>query len=208
MVRPVSRAGLVTLAVLSLLAACDKRQPAAPAAPTAPAVTPTTTPAVPTVPASDSNVLTADGLGLIRVGQTIGEVQTSSGEPEIPIAAPNDCNIFHPSRAPAGVMVMTEEGRVTRVTLGTGSTIKTAQGFGVGSAAVAIKGALGGGVIVQPAKYETAPAQDLYAWSTGGSTDYVTDPNARGIRYEVGTDGKVKSVHAGGPSIQLAESCG
>ena len=209
MIRPsVIRIAGTSLAAMALLAACNDRQAAAPAAPaTAPATPPVVTPAQ-TRPAGPSTMLSADGLGLIRIGQTIGEVETSSGAPAAPIADPTGCNIFHPSRAPDGVKVMTEEGRVTRITLGDGATVKTERGFGVGSDSTAIKAALGGGVIVQPAKYDPAPAQDLYVWSTGGSTSYVTDPNARGIRYEVGTDGKVKAVHAGGPSIQLAESCG
>ena len=63
------------------------------------------------------------------------------------------------------------------------------------------------GAIAQPAKYDPAPAEDLFVWANGGSTAYVTDPNARGVRYEIGADGKVKAVHAGGPSIQLVEGC-
>jgi hypothetical protein len=190
------------LAPVLILTACGQPKPAdkteAPATP-APAAAPAPV---------DPNLLTPDGIGPIRIGQTIGEVQALSGMSDTPIAAPGECNIFHPSRAPAGVVVMTEMGHVTRITLHEGAAAKTDKGFGVGSEGSAIKAAYGGGVIVQPAKYDPAPAQDLYVWAKGGSTAYVADPEARGVRYEVGTDGKVKAVHAGGPSIQLAESCG
>ena len=199
---PLKFYALTSFAVLAL-AACGEPEPAekaqTPASPANAAVE---------SPPANPNLLTAEGIGPIRVGQTIGEVQAISGAPETPIAAPDECNIFHPSRAPAGVFVMTEMGRVSRVTLRDGSTAKTDKGFGVGADASAIKSTYGGGVIVQPAKYDPAPAQDLFVWAKGGSTSYVTDPDARGVRYEVGTDGKVKAVHAGGPSIQLAESCG
>jgi hypothetical protein len=189
------------LAPVLILAACDKPAPAEKAE--APATT------APVAPAPvDPNLLTPDGIGPIRIGQSVGEVQALSGMSDTPIADPSGCNIFHPSRAPAGLVVMTELGHVTRITLHEGAAPKTDKGFGVGSEASAIKAAYGGGVIVQPAKYDPAPAQDLYVWAKGGSTTYVADPEARGVRYEVGTDGKVKAVHAGGPSIQLAESCG
>jgi len=35
----------------------------------------------------------------------------------------------------------------------------------------------------------------------------VTDPNARGIRYEIDGDGMVSMIHVGGPAIQLVEGC-
>ena len=195
---------LTTVAVLApvlVLSACDRSKPAEKAE--SPAAT---APAEPTP--IDPNLLTPDGIGVIRIGQSIGEVQALSGMSDTPIADPSGCNIFHPSRAPVGLVVMAEQGHVTRISLHEGATVKTARGFGVGSEGTAIKAAYGGGVIVQPSKYEPAPAQDLYVWAKGGSTQYVADPEARGVRYEVGADGKVTAVHAGGPSIQLAESCG
>ena len=35
----------------------------------------------------------------------------------------------------------------------------------------------------------------------------VQDANARGLLYEVGGDGKVRAIRAGGPSIQYVEGC-
>ena len=40
-----------------------------------------------------------------------------------------------------------------------------------------------------------------------GPGGYVSDEAARGITYEIGTDGKVQSIFAGGPAIQYVEGC-
>ena len=202
---PLRLVSFAALAAPLVLAGCNRAERvAAPEA--SPAIAESAAPA--SSPAISANTLTADGLGAIRIGQTVAEVEAAVGAPATPILKPEDCNIFHPARAPEGVFVMTEEGRVTRISLRQGASVQTDRGFGVGAEASAITAAYGGGVVAQPAKYDAAPAEDLFVWVKGGSTAYVTDPTARGVRYEVGTDGKVKTIHAGGPSIQLVENCG
>jgi hypothetical protein len=195
---------LASVAVLAL-AACNEPKPAAPEAPaTAPV------PAE-SVPAADPNVLTAEGLGALKIGMTLAEVVATSGADSQPNAVggadPVACDEFHPARAPEGVTVMIEQGVLTRISLIRDAAVKTDRGFGIGAQGSAIKATYGGGVIAQPAKYDPAPAEDLFVWARGGSTSYVTDATARGIRYEVGADGLVKAVRAGGPSIQLVEGC-
>lgn len=210
MVRIVRPAGLVTLMLATALVGCDQLQPqktSEPAAP-APAAAPAAgTPATPATPL----ILTAQGWGPLGIGMTKTLVIEALGPDATPAtvggAEPGLCEQFRPQRAPAGTLVMIENGRLSRISLVEGSTLKTERGFGVGSTAAEIKAAYGGAVVSQPHKYEAAPAEDLFVWSNGGSTAYVQDPDARGIRYEIGTDGKVKAVHAGGPSIQLVEGC-
>lgn len=189
---------------LLTLAACDQRKAAAPS------------PAAPSTEASvsqpvASNVLTADGLGPARIGMTRADLAKAWGDDARPQAVggpdPEACDIFHPANAPEGVQVMVQDGVLTRITLARDATIKTDRGFGLGDTAMAIKQAYGGAVFAQPHKYQSAPAEDLFAWSKGGSTAYVTDPAARGVRYEIGADGKVAMIHAGDPSIQLVEGC-
>ena len=192
------------LALLTL-SACDRREAAAPPPP--PVVEAPATPAPPVA----TNVLTAEGIGPVRIGMTAAELTAAWGADSNPGAVggpdPEACDEYHPANAPAGVNVMVRDGVLTRITLMRDAAIRTDRGFGLGDAAMAVKEAYGGAVFAQPHKYEAAPAEDLFAWARGGSTAYVTDPAARGVRYEVGSDGRVRMIHAGDPSIQLVEGC-
>lgn len=195
-------------AVLSL-AACNAPEPA-PAPETAPAPAPVPEPAPQPAPVP-ANVLTSEGLGAARIGMRVADLTAAWGADSEPNAVgsadPAACDVYHPSGAPVGVQVMTQNGVLTRITLMRDATIKTDRGFGLGDPAAAIKAAYGGAIVAQPHKYSAAPAEDLFAWTRGGSTQYVQDPTARGIRYEINTDGNVGMIHAGDPSIQLVESC-
>lgn len=197
----------VVAAAALTLAACNAPEPA-PAPETAPP--PATEPAPQPAPVP-ANVLTSEGLGAARIGMGVAELTAAWGADSQPNAVgsadPQACDVYHPSGAPEGVQVMIQNGVLTRITLMRDATIKTDRGFGLGDTAAAIKAAYGGAIVAQPHKYSAAPAEDLFAWSRGGSTQYVQDPTARGIRYEINTDGAVGLIHAGDPSIQLVESC-
>ncbi|MBD2104287.1 hypothetical protein [Leptolyngbya sp. FACHB-261] len=155
---------------------------------------------------SASTPLTADGWGPLRVGMTREEVVAALGEDANPDAVggpdPEQCDEFRPSRAPVGMLVMIEQGRLTRISLINGSPIKTEAGFGVADSASAIKAAYAGKAVVTPHKYVPPPAEYITIWSTA-----PTEPNARGIVYEVGSDARATHVRAGGPSIQYVEGC-
>lgn len=199
----------VSALALLTLSACDRSQvPAAPASSSEPAVVETTSPATPPVAA---DVLTAEGLGPARIGMSLADLTAAWGADANPGAVggadPQACDQFHPARAPQGVSVMVQNGVLTRITLMRDAAIKTDRGIGLGDQAAAVKQAYGDTLIAQPHKYEAAPAEDLFAWAKGGSSQYVTDATARGMRYEVGSDGKIKMIHAGDPSIQLVEGC-
>jgi len=197
-------------AVAALLAACSSPQePASAPTPEMPVTTPAVTPAAPA-----ADVLTAQGFGPLRIGMNRAEVVTALGDDSDPTsvggAEPEVCDQWRPARAPEGVLVMIQDGVLTRISVSEPSTLKTDRGFGVGDTAAAITAAYGPLAVAQPHKYSAPPAEDIFVWQVGAPTtagEYVQDAAARGIRYEIGGEGKVDIVHVGGPAIQLVEGC-
>lgn len=161
--------------------------------------------------AASSPVLTPQGYGPLRIGMTQAEVDAAVGPPPANAAEaePSECRQYHPPRAPEGLMVMTEKGVLTRLTAIGGSSVKTADGVGVGYDGEQLKTKYGATARFSPHKYVAAPAGYLTAWTGGDhlSDAYVSDPAARGLVFEIGRDGKVAFIHAGGPSIQYVEGC-
>ena len=195
-------AALSSAALLSL-AACNAppAEPASAPEPAPPQVDPGT-------PVASSNTLTAEGYGPLRVGMTRAEVEAALGADSNPGAVggpePEACDVFHPARAPEGLNVMVENGRLSRITLMRASTVKTAGGLGLGSTAAQVKAAHADAV-VEPHKYVEG-AEYITVWNGGRSTN-GDDPASRGVRFETDAAGVVTMIHAGGPSIQLVESC-
>jgi hypothetical protein len=192
---------MLTTAVLAL-AACGAPDPE-PAAP----------PEAPAAPV-DANTLTAQGLGPLRIGMTKAEVEAAMGPDSNPGAVggaePDVCDQWRPERAPEGLLVMIQNGVLTRISVAEPATLKTDRGFGVGDAAAAIKAAYGADAVSRPHKYVSAPAEDIFVWASGGPTTpnaWVEDAAARGVRYEINGEGQVGMVHIGGPAIQLVEGC-
>lgn len=195
---------LASAAVLALTA-CNSPAPEA-AAP--PAVE--TPPAGPASTPPPANTLTADGFGPLRIGMTRAEVETALGADSNPSAVggadPAACDVFHPARAPEGMMVLLENGNLARVSLSRDAAVKTADGLGLGSTAAQVKAAHPDAV-VEPHKYVEG-AEYITVWNGGRpSVAYVQDAAARGIRFETDAQGRVTMIHAGGPAIQLVESC-
>jgi hypothetical protein len=197
---------LATSVLLSIAACSDEpaQQPAADApAATAPAPAPQPNPAQP--PAS-ANALTAEGWGPLKIDMTRDQITAALG----PDANPNavgggdpECDQYRPSRAPEGMLLMVEDGRLTRISLSRNSTVKTDRGLGLGATPEQVTSAYGAQVKAEPHKYQDPPAQYLTVWSKGepGADD------SRGMRYEIDGSGKVAQIHAGGPSIQYVEGC-
>jgi hypothetical protein len=160
-------------------------------------------------------VLTAEGFGPLRIGMSRAEVVEALGEDSDPQAVggpdPESCDMFRPARAPEGLLVMIEEGRLTSLSLIDGSRVRSDRGLGLGlgATAAAVRAAYGEALRAGPHKYEEAPAEYLTIWAKDGprADEYETAPTARGIRYEIGGKGVVQAIHAGGPSIQYVEGC-
>lgn len=199
MIRPLA---LASIAALSL-AACGAPDPVEPkdAAP-APE-----SPATPGAPVSAAAKLTAQGFGPLRIGMTRAEVEAALGADSNPNAVggpdPEACDLFHPARAPEGLLVMLENGRLTSVWLRNNTAIETDRALNVGDSAAEVKRVYGSAATVTPHKYQDAPAEYVTVWS---SADH-TSPAARGVKYEIGGDGKVTGIAGGGPSIEYVEGC-
>ena len=186
-------------AVLTSVLSCRAADP-----PVNRAERPSTSTPVPAKPAEPAR-LTPDGWGPLRIGMTRAEVVAAVGDDDQPAVGapdPESCDEFHPTRAPAGMRVMIERGRLTRITLSRDAEVRTEHGFGVGHTAGEIKAALGARAVASPHEYGESPSEYITVW-VGASTD----PEPRGIVYEIGSDGRVAQVHAGGPSIQYVEGC-
>lgn len=189
---------LISMSALAL-AACQ--QPAEPTpAPTEPPVT------TPTPPVA-GDILTAQGFGALRIGMTRAEVVAAMGEDSDPNSVggpdPDSCDMFRPARAPEGLLVMIQDGVLTSIWISRNTELKTDRGFGVGASPADVKQAYGAALTAEPHKYQDAPAEYLFAWT---GADH-TSPAARGLKYEVGSDGKVSSIAGGGPSISYVEGC-
>lgn len=173
---------------------------------------PATGPKAP-APEAARPVATAEGFGPLRIGMSRAEVVKALGEDSDPAAVggpdPESCDMFRPQRAPEGMLVMIEEGRLISLSLIEGSKVRTDRGLGLGATAAEVRSVYGKALQAGPHKYEEAPAEYLTVWAKDGpgGDEYAAAPTARGIRYEVGAKGRVQAIHAGGPSIQYVEGC-
>ncbi|WP_313104128.1 hypothetical protein [Brevundimonas sp.] len=202
----IRNAVLSTVAVLAL-AACNAPEAAKAPETKAPEVFAPAGPA----DAALATVLTPLGYGPLKIGMTQAEVDAAFGPPPANAgeAAPSECRYYHPPRAPEGLLVMVENGVLTRLTATKDSAVKTEDGVGVGDDGEQVKARYGTAATVTPHKYQGAPSAYVTLWPGKPHLQgaYVTDPTARGLVYEIGDDGKVAFIHAGGPSIQNVEGC-
>lgn len=202
------------VAAYALLASCGAAEPGTREGKQATRFANSVKSAAPSRPAADmpaTPVLTAHGLGELKIGMTLAEVIAAAGPDANPAATgghePEQCDQFRPSRAPQGVLVMVEDGRLTRISLIRSSTIKTDRGVGLGSSAAEVRIAYKSAAIASPHKYRDAPAEYLTVWARKSQAGNQTTATDRGIVFEVDGRGVVDLVHAGGPSIQYIEGC-
>ena len=183
-------------------AAVQRAEPRpAPSPATATASVPSTTP-----------VLTSDGYGPLRIGMSLAEVTAAYGPKanadSVGGPDPAQCDQFHPARAPEGMLVMLENGRLTRITLIRESRIKTDRGIGLGDTSAAVLAAYGTAARVSPHKYVDAPASYITVWTRNApAAESAVPPSARGLVFEIDARERVNFIHGGGPSIQYVEGC-
>jgi hypothetical protein len=206
------------LAACGLLLSCARGEPVSDNRSEAPASVPANSAGenrtAPAAPEAEAWVLTSEGLGPLRIGMTLAEITAAAGPDSDPDAVggpePESCDQFRPARAPAGVIVMVEEGRLTRISLDEGSQVATDRGIRVGDPARRVREIYGEALTEMPHEYVEAPAAYLTHWAGNvrpGEGGYVEDSAARGIRYETDERKRVTVIHGGGPSIQYVEGC-
>lgn len=123
---------------------------------------------------------------------------------------PESCDLWRPRRAPEGLLVMIESGRLTSIWLIDNASVRTDRGFGLGARPAELRRAYGAALRASRHEYEDPPAEYLTVWTRAvpPSRDEGTqDPSARGILYEVDGTGAVRRISGGGPSIQYVEGC-
>jgi hypothetical protein len=144
--------------------------------------------------------ITVDGWGDLKIGMPEKEaVRRLAMKPVnvLPDEDSSSCKEFQPAGRP-GMVVMTINGRVSRVSLYEKSPLKTDRGFTIGDREADIRKAYGPALKVEPHAYDGPPAHYLTFW---------TKPGKRGIRYETDAKGRVSTIHAGGPQIEYIEGC-
>lgn len=190
MIRPLALRLAASVLVLAVVA-CGK--------PAAPTVSEPAAPPAAAVPAVVS--LSPKGLGPILIGMTDADVRAAAGAANVaPSEGPDaseGCSQVRLQGQYPGAILMLEDGKLTRITLGEGSTLKTDHGIGVGATPAQVMAAYPGATS-GPHKYEAPPAAYITAW---------TDPAKEGTVFEISGTGTVAAIHAGGPSIQYVEGC-
>lgn len=142
-----------------------------------------------------TRIIGLEGLGDLKIGQPVpagshwAERGAQAGEACRTIVAPD-----YP-----GVYAIVEGGKVRRISVGQGSDVKLVEGVGPGSLEREVTKYFAG-FRAEPHKYEEAPAK------------YLTAPNAASgdpaVRFEIGTDGKVRILHVGTmPTLGYVEGC-
>lgn len=132
---------------VAVLAACGGSADEAARPETPPA---TDTPAPAPEPARGL-ALRPDGIGPVRVGQTLEEAATALGEPGLAPDAEH-CGYARPAGVPDGVWLMVVNDTVVRIDVTTG-VVASAAGIRIGDSEAEVEAAHPGGVSTQPHKY-------------------------------------------------------
>jgi len=154
----------------------------------------------------DAETLTADGWGPLRIGMSRAEITAVAGEDADPRAVggpdPARCDEFRPANAPEGILVMVENGVLTRISVSRDPNIRTSEGLRIGDPESSVLAEYGSRAKVDSHQYVDPPAKYITVWREPPSA-----ANPRGIRYEVDSNGTIAHLRAGGPSIEYVEGC-
>lgn len=150
-------------------------------------------------PGGTSYRITPNSFGPLRVGMTVAEAAAAMGGG---FAAPRGydggCGYATLTKAPAGLAVMLEGGKIARFEVRSGG-IKTAEGAGIGDSETRIKGLYGSTVASTPHKYVQ-----------GGHYLTVKPSSSSTNRIVFETDGTRVTEYRSGktPEVEQVERCG
>ncbi len=154
-----------------------------------------TSESAPPLPATtaDANTLTLESLGDLRIGQPIpsGSSFASRGA-QIPGST---CRTVSSPDYP-GVIAMTVNGELRRITVSDGSEVALVEGINAGATEAKVR-AIFPGFVESPHKYLAAPGK------------YLTQPGADPrLHFEINADETVSLIHVGAlPELTWVEGC-
>lgn len=142
--------------------------------------------------------LSADGLGPLRIGMPIQEVNALLGSDLETVASEGDCNEWLVVLGTAsGLSLLGRDGRVVRISTFGNLGIRTPEDIGIGSMAADVNAAYPGAQRVA-AEYYDEPAHDLYAWRD--------TENWIGLHFRIDETEHVAEMEAGG-ELKNIEGC-
>ncbi|HET7614147.1 MAG TPA: hypothetical protein VFK26_09505 [Gemmatimonadaceae bacterium] len=150
-------------------------------------------------PASTSFRITPNSFGPLRVGMTVAQAASAMGGGfTAPRGYDGGCGYATLTKAPAGLAVMLEGGKIARFEVRSGD-IKTAEGAGIGDSETRIKGLYGSTVASTPHKYVQ-----------GGHYLTVKPSSSSTNRIVFETDGSKVTEYRSGkiPEVEQVERCG
>jgi hypothetical protein len=187
------------VSLILMVTACTREAPKPPAGQAQPAPTPPAAVVPPAAPAAGAWVVTPAGIGAVKFGWTVAELNAALGEQLKPTyEVSTECDYVRPASFPQGVSLMVIKDTVMRVDVDT-TGVPTGAGAGVGDTEARVLSLYGDRIKVEPHKY-TGPEGHYLVVSP------LNDPRFR-IIFE--TDGKVVLSYRAGrvPAVEFVEGC-
>jgi hypothetical protein len=149
------------------------------------------------VPPKDQWVVNFSGIGEVRAGMTVKQVNALLNNDLVIPSTRSECEYMRPKTGPKGVSFLFEKGTLSAVSVKSG-TVKTLQGIGIGDSEKAVDSAYKGLVVTQSAKY------------TSGHRLIVTPKDGGNFRLVFETDGAKVTQFVSGrePAVEYVEGCG
>jgi hypothetical protein len=150
-------------------------------------------------PTSTATTLTENGFGGLKIGMTVDQAAGALGRPLSPLyEETGPCQLYTSVALPEGVVVMTQSGRVSRITLSGPAEVATSEGFRIGDKESDLLTRFGALLDRETHHYLGEPAEYLTSWSPD---------RTRGVRYETDQNERVFEIHAGDETITNVEGC-